>query len=1303
MGLFPVFDGVKENTSPGQLVCMRMRSLFSREYLLEDKRMKIRFLNTKESSGNLRAVVSLLAVLALVMGSAFAARAQVTTADVRGTVMDEQGAAVAGADVSITSVQTGLTRNTKSGSDGAYSFTELPLGAYSIHVTHAGFKSETQTGIVLHVNDSLVVNVSLKVGAMSESVTVEASPIAVETTSGELTGLIDGAQVSELPLNGRNFMQLVTLMPGVSQGEGYSVTNKGLKGGSNLSVSGSASNGNQWLVDGANNNDTGSQRTILVYPSTESIQEFKIERSSYGAEFGGMSGATINLVTKSGSNDFHGSAYYSGRNDKLNAYDPILKDGCPTPLSPVTCPKNKFRGNDYGYTIGGPVKKGKVFFFWSQEWNKRIEGIVRTSHVPSMAERTGDFSQVVACPGGSPGGANNAGFPVNGLTDPNPGDPGGAFGMARNSFGTMVPAIVPSGRTTSQGLLLMTQYPVPTISDPCVNLNWTKSLNTPTPWREENARGDINLSKTLTLMLKFTNDAWTLGVPSAGFGWGSNPFGVIDESWDQPGRIAAAKLSKTIGSSAVNDFQFSYSANRINIQPSNVALEQSINNAIPWNFPTSGKKFGDKGPSAWFSGWGNAHLPSVWTIAPWQNTLDHYTWQDDFSLVKSRHTLKFGGMYRRSAKNEQNPNAEFGAIFNTVGFQGQGGNKTGFDVADMELKGMAVNMNEASNILINDIRWYDGAIYAADNWRVNSRLTLNYGVRYELLPNPYFADDNYTSFNPSAYDPSPAGLSSPCDGLLYSPGLKQNPCVAAGLAAGGKVGPNRALWNNNNHMFAPRFSFAWDPTGKGKWAIRSGVGQFFNRDRLFALQIGGNNPPFVKNFTDPNGRFLDSLTVPSAPGSAFGTGFGGASVGGETSPHMPNSWQWNLTVQHELWKDARLEVGYVGNQNLHWEVRSDVNAVAPADRVTYFQCQSVCSNRNITYRPFGAMNQGSMTYFTRSGQSNYHSLQTFFQSRFHNNSTVQVAYTWSKLISDTQLIDSPNNNVDFYNPRANRGPDILNRPHILSANWIYNLPALQNQSAPVRNALGAWELTSIISIASGPSMTGIMGGVPIGDLSATGGGGNEVPMRVAGQGCRANTGDSRQWFNPNRYTLNGFQIGKIGSSGYGTCLGPGSNDVDFSLRKNFKITERIKMQFSLDFFNLFNHTQYKSDSIGNNNNGQFGVNFNGPPSGFDQNNIGTGNPASALFLDGSGNPVFEPLGADLNKNHTAANPGPGGSVYNGFTGCGANHLASSTGTQLQTFCGVSIVNTKVGNNFGNVTQSRENGWRQLQYGLKFSF
>jgi len=1214
--------------------------------------MKVRFFNTpSETMCKSRAILSLLAVLVLMLGTAFAARAQVTTADVRGTIMDEQGAAVAGADVSITNAQTGLARNTKSGSDGTYSFTELPLGTYNIHVTHAGFKAETQTGIALHVNDSLVLNVPLKVGAISESVTVEASPVEVETTSGELTGLIRPNQVSELPLNGRNFMQLITLIPGVAPAEAFSVTNKGLKGASDVSVSGSPSNGNQWLVDGANNNDTGSQRTILIYPSTESIQEFKIERNSYGAEFGLMAGATISLVTKSGSNSLHGSAYYSGRNDKLNAFDTELKAGCPT------CPKNKFRGNDYGYTIGGPVKKDKIFFFWSQEWNKRIEGLTATNHVPTLAERGGDFSDLAACPASA-----GTGYPAGGLHDP-AGAPG------NTSFGNVIPA----GRLSPGGKLALTEYPAPTLaytSASCPFLNWTQSQNVPTPWREENARGDINLTKSLTLMLKFTNDSWKIGPPSNGFGWGSNSLGVIDESWNQPGRIAAAKLSKTIGASAVNDFQFSYSANRITIQPSNLALEQQLNDAIPTFFPLSGKRYGDKGPSVWFSGWGNAHLPSVWTISPWANAQDLYTWQDDFSVVKGRHTLKFGGIYSRNSKNEQQSNAEFGGLFGAVGYNGcnggviagqcanAAGNLTGYDVADVLLKNMALNWSEASNININDIRWQNTEFYAADTYRVTSRFTLVYGLRYSLLPNPYFADDLYTSFNPAAYNPA-LGTAT-CNGLLYSP-AKPNPCPAG---TGGTPGPNRALWNNNNHMFAPRLSMAYDPTGKGKWAIRAGAGQFFNRDRLYALQIGGANPPFIGNFTTTNGRFIDSINQPGAcTPNCFGQGLGNAAIGGETSNQMPNSWQYNLTVQHELFKNAVLEVGYVGNHNVHWEIRSDVNGVHAADRLAYLQdngCSVALANclnasgvpetasqARTALRPFGPLKgDNSLTYYTRNASSSYNSLQALFNMRFSRNSIFQVAYTWSKLISDTQLIDTPALNVDPYNPSASRGPDLLNRPQILVANLVYNLPTLQGRDKYVRGALGSWEVSGIVNLATGPSLTPIINSIAnLGDPSGTGSNSLERPMRVAGQPCRVSGPDGRQWLNPNAYTMNGFQLGKIGSSGVGICSGPGNSDVDSSLRKNFRITERVKVQFQFDFFNLFNHPQYQASAL------NMGLNFNA---------VNTA--ASPEFKDAAGNGTTNIFKA-VSIQNTTLNPGT----------------------------------------FGYATQSRENGWRQLQYGLKISF
>src|SRR5260370_11503892 len=284
------------------------------------KRMKIRFLNAKEWSSNSRVIISLLAVLALVLCSAVGARAQVITAAVRGTVSDEQGAAIAGAEVTITNVDTSFARTAISGGDGVYTFPDLPLGRYKIRGTESGFKSSEKTGIILHANDSLVINVGLKVGAVSESVTVEASPIAVETTSGELSGLIQSSQVDELPLNGRNFMELLTLIPGVASQESLSSTNKGLKGASDVSISGGPSNGNQWLVDGANNNDTGSQRTILIYPSVDTIEEFKIERNSFGPEFGLSAGGQVSIITKSGTNDFYRGAFFSGRNRALCSF-----------------------------------------------------------------------------------------------------------------------------------------------------------------------------------------------------------------------------------------------------------------------------------------------------------------------------------------------------------------------------------------------------------------------------------------------------------------------------------------------------------------------------------------------------------------------------------------------------------------------------------------------------------------------------------------------------------------------------------------------------------------------------------------------------------------------------------------------------------------------------------------------------------------------------------------------------------------------------------------------------------------------
>jgi hypothetical protein len=286
--------------------------------------------------------LSLAATFLLLL--AVPAMAQRSTATLRGVVTDPQNAVVSGAKVTIKNETTGLTRTGTSNASGIYTFADLPVGSYTLDVEFTGFKNEQRTGIVLNVADNRSLDVQLTTGQMSETVTVETPAVSVTTTGGEVAGLITGEQVRELPLNGRNFLQLATLMPGVSAPDFLNVKDKGLLGGSDLSVSGAAVTANLWTVDGANNNDVGSNRTILVYPSIEAIEEFKIHRNSYGAEFGQAAGAQVNIVTRGGTNEFHGTGFYFGRNDALNATNYFIEK--------AGQPKDQLSRHDFGWTLG---------------------------------------------------------------------------------------------------------------------------------------------------------------------------------------------------------------------------------------------------------------------------------------------------------------------------------------------------------------------------------------------------------------------------------------------------------------------------------------------------------------------------------------------------------------------------------------------------------------------------------------------------------------------------------------------------------------------------------------------------------------------------------------------------------------------------------------------------------------------------------------------------------------------------------------------------------------------------------------
>src|SRR3989442_4714376 len=342
--------------------------------------MKIHFEKSKHSNRPLVYVF----VLTLLLCIPLAAGAQKYSGTLRGIVTDKSGAVVPNAAIRVTHTNTGEIRTVVTNQQGEYVVPELAAGVYEVRIKQPNFKEFVSKGVELHLARTAVVDATLQVGSAGEQVTVQADVVQVETSTGAVGNVIEGNEVRELPLNGRSFAQLTRLMPGVAPAANFDSKHKGLEAGVDSSVNGNSTTATITTVDGVNNNDIGSNRTILVYPSIDAIQEFKILRNSYGAEYGQAMGAVVNIVTRGGTNQFHGGAYYFGRNDLLNAADFFNNVN--------SIPRDKLRRNDYGYNVGGPIKKDKLFFYWSQEWNHELRGNARTATVPTAAEQAGVFT-----------------------------------------------------------------------------------------------------------------------------------------------------------------------------------------------------------------------------------------------------------------------------------------------------------------------------------------------------------------------------------------------------------------------------------------------------------------------------------------------------------------------------------------------------------------------------------------------------------------------------------------------------------------------------------------------------------------------------------------------------------------------------------------------------------------------------------------------------------------------------------------------------------------------------------------------
>jgi Carboxypeptidase regulatory-like domain len=1085
-----------------------------------------------------------LVLPAILLLSAIPAFAQRSTATIRGTVRDSTQAVMPGATVTATNEETGLVRSLPTNTSGVYSLPELPIGRYRVEAEMAGFKKAARTGVILRVADDFAIDFVLEAGGVAETVSVEASATPVKVLGGDVSGVITGEQVRELPLNGRNFLQLATLMPGVSAPDFLNVKDKGLLGGSDLSVSGSDVTANLWTVDGANNNDVGSNRTIVVYPSLEGIQEFKILRNSYGPEFGGAGGAQINIVTRGGTNRFNGSAFYSGRNDALNAKEYFLKIN--------DQPKADLKRNDFGGSLGGPIIRDKLHFFASTEWNIEDRGTPRVAVVPTQAERNGDFSGTPSC--------NTNPIPIDPLT-------GNPFPNNR----------IPANRISPAGQAFLNLYALPNLaSNGCEN-NWATSVTSPIRYKQFSGRGDWTLSNATRLMVRYTQDSWKNDAPRVPNLWGDDPFPSVDSNWDQPSKSFVASLNQTLGTSATNSLQFSYTANKIEITRG--GLDTSLGDAVASRlqpiFGYDAKLYGTLTSHPVF--WGGGGYGTLWNEAPFNNNMDLFVIKDDYTRVFGKHFVKAGVLVSVNSKNEDtngNGSQQHSEFWGQAGLPANSFTGTGNILSDFLLKDMSWGFDEPSASRSAQTRWRDFELYVSDSWQASRKVTFDYGVRYSIFYNPYAADDTITSFVPSLFNPALGN--DPCNGLLQVPG--SNVCQQAG-ARGGTDGPNRSLMAHDYNNFAPRLGVAWDVKGDSKTALRAGIGHFFLRERVTPLLSIAANPPFTSTIAGV--RTFDSTEC-----FACSSSLGAPIRGVEEEQTTPHNWQWNVTVQHEVFPRSTIEVGYVANygydllrmQVANQVLSGDTNANGVDDRREFV----LTAGGAPALRQFGVFGNNNIGIWTHSGESTYNSLQTQWVTRFGRGSQFQTSYTLARsranlgLTSSGQL--SPNNVVlDNQNPDLDWGRPDTARTHIYNASLIWMLPLLENRSKLVQGIFGDWEITTIIVGGSGQAVnvyTGSLSSGLNGGPSGTGFNDNQVPNRVAGEPCKPSGGPDEQIINPNAFTLDGFVLGRPGNAERGDCNGPGYFQTDLAFYKNISLSGRVKLQFRWDIFNFFNNTNF---------------------------------------------------------------------------------------------------------------------------------
>ena len=1089
---------------------------------------------------------SLLAGLSLFLAAAWG---QNVTGSLSGFIQDPGGQTVAQAEVRLTNTATGSEAATLTGERGDFVFNGLPAGPYKLVSTKPGFRQFEQPGIVLTAGERRSVGtLTLQVGVVTETISVTASAASVQTVSAERSGLITNRQVTDLMLIGRDYLGLLQTLPGVVD---LSSHESPAGGGFNMAIQGNRPGTNNLTIDGATNLNSGGSTGTWVSPGVDSISEVKVLLNNYQAEYGRNSGTSVNVITKGGTSQFHGTGYYFKRNEAFNANNYFNNQRNQA--------RPRYRYDFAGLNIGGPVtipgkfntQRDKLFFFFAQDFlPQSFPNTQNTLTVPTALERTGNFSKTVD---------QNGKLIV--IKDP---ATGAAF--ADN--------IIPTARINPSLQKLLNVFPNPNYTDPTNASNYLAVDTYSQPRYETLARIDYRINDRNTIYFRGIADSQNqsagYGVPAQGGSWA-----LLPSTYQNPTRGALVSLTNTLSPTLIHEFSFGLTRGVENIVPKSDADLAKVQRAklgisLPEYHPEINPL--DLIPQSTFGGVSNGAGIAFESRYPFGGVNNIYDLSDNVTKVQGAHNLK-AGLYIERVQRWAKRASTFNGSFD---FSKDVNNPLDSNYAySNALLGVYKSYSESDARPQGQERFTNIEWYAQDTWKVSRKLTLDYGIRFAIVQPQFEKNGRASSFNPAFYDASkkvvfvqpvknPAGQRvgwNPVTGQ-YTPATLIG-SIVSGDPLNGIVAANKnpdypkALYENRGVHYGPRFGFAYDPIGDGKTALRGGFGLAYNREDSSIVLPFTENPPFV---TTPTSYYGNVADLAAASRNVFPNAINSIARSGE----VPTVFNYSFGVQRDIGFNTLLDIAYAGNQGRHLRQSVNLNGLAPGTNFLASNADASNPGKPLAadfLRPYPGF--GNINYVTYDATSNYNSLQVQAHRRFSKGLEISGVWTWSKTMST-----SDNGAVSLYvNERARYyGLAGFDRTHVANINWIYELPY-------------GFQVTGIASFISGSPQAVSLTTSDGADI--TGSPNETARVDVVG---------------PNKYARPA--VGTLGNSGKYNFRGPGINNWDAGLYKNFVFKERYRFQFRTEAYNVFNHTQFDSvdtttrfDAAGNQLNSRFGQNI----------------------------------------------------------------------------------------------------------------